>query len=1155
MMNDIGLFIQDENNNYKQIDLHNDEGISIVDSIKDVKDISKIFNTFSREFLIPASPKNNRIFKHYQNHNINNGYDGRLKTKALIKISGGDYKEGYLRLLDAVVKNNEVVNYKISFEGLIKSIKDVFDGDKISDLSFETLVFKNDAVNRVLGIRDGLFIGGVDGAQGVAELDSNGFALYPDVIFAPIFSGGKVVPLPYQEGDDWSGGDVPVDNNYDFSLVKFTGQGNSNTSTVANNTNGTQNTPYQQLPITPFDFQPAVKVGRVLDMIQETYPAINFQDSFVHKEEIDQLYMLFNGKLKDSDIDNSNNAFNVNPSSTKSVEVIDEERVVYTTETVPSNPLGISMTPTGSVSKTPMTDINDVFKTGGRVYVSINNSEETISIIMRKFYIDVNTGDRVLLNEREEDVPNTGSSFYMDGLFSPLVPDLTGGEDVEFEFEVISSGSLNLGLTVSFDYIQFVLGGTQNNVWAYNSVTPTSFAYVPFQKVSPDIKLIDFLTGIFKMNNMTAYVEGDEIVVRTLAEYYSAGKTYNIENYVDTKTNVVSAAFDYNNVLMKYEDASDVLAKNYVNRTSGLKFGEIKVNKDTFVQDDFINATEVIDDGDDFEVKLPFGRMMFERLALCFNSSQGLTGGATGGKYTETDGGLPTDMVIGNQIDDDLKGVDTKPLLFFGKQVDTTRAFSINPSPDNVGDLSGFIKQDTSIERGNTAGYSGASIGGDRNLVLTTNVSDESSSTLGLTTIGLFPGGATDKHKWWNPSGIMASRKRRDGSFVRPTGFVNGLSFNNIDSDEYEYNIGLQTDKWIGGLYQTNYEEYLSGIYSKKARLSKFDIVFPQSLLKRYALNDTYIIGTNEYYINKIDVELFTGKGKIQLINKIPYTYSVPTNNPPTIPLNMRLVGPTATTVTTTAYSLTSNPSIDEEGEAIEYLYNKNNVDLVWSSSLNTSVTGGTAGQVDDWKIKARDIALNESDWSPISKFGTRCDAPTITHNPTLSTNTQLAFVANSVGAVDYRVSYKESSSTVWIKYTGLVDELGGFILSGLNPDTSYDIQCSASNVNSLYGSYGTLTVSTALPTPTDLTAFVINLTAQTSFYVACGLEVGTTIYFHDGDSDLPESGDTVYTQNDLAFPFAGQSIYYKCTAGSNSQSTQIQGNGTVVTVIPCGKN
>ncbi|MDG1269960.1 MAG: hypothetical protein P8O02_04725, partial [Ulvibacter sp.] len=61
----------------------------------------------------------------------------------------------------------------------------------------------------------------------------------------------------------------------------------------------------------------------------------------------------------------------------------------------------------------------------------------------------------------------------LEGIYSPLFNIPLNGEEVEFEFEVESSGALNLQVQLQFAYIAFVNGVQQTNRF-YDVVTPTT---------------------------------------------------------------------------------------------------------------------------------------------------------------------------------------------------------------------------------------------------------------------------------------------------------------------------------------------------------------------------------------------------------------------------------------------------------------------------------------------------------------------------------------------------------------------------------------------------------------------------------------------------------------------------------------------------------
>lgn len=127
----VQLFVDGE-----QVDMFKDESITISDSIANVKDISKIYTAYSRQFTLPASPTNNRIFKHYYNYNIvNNVFDARYKVDAYLNVNGIRYKDGKLRLSGVKLKDNSPESYQVTFFGNAVALKDLFGEDNLAMLT------------------------------------------------------------------------------------------------------------------------------------------------------------------------------------------------------------------------------------------------------------------------------------------------------------------------------------------------------------------------------------------------------------------------------------------------------------------------------------------------------------------------------------------------------------------------------------------------------------------------------------------------------------------------------------------------------------------------------------------------------------------------------------------------------------------------------------------------------------------------------------------------------------------------------------------------------------------------------------------------------------------------------------------------------------
>jgi hypothetical protein len=910
-MNNIEVYIKNQEGDYLPIDIFDNERIQIEDSIQNVRDISKIFNTFTRDFKVPASYENNKLFKHYYNLNIQNGFDGRVKTKALIKVGGVDYREGYIRMLSVGLKNNKPSHYKITFQGLATSLKDVLQDDELKDLEYTGLQFENTVFNKWVGVRYGLNLNN----GSVPANDDDGFPLYPDVIYAPIFSHGKVVPVPYQPSINTTDDSSYTPSKRDFTLTRFTGIGPMGTL-VSNEPNA--NGEYFHDPVSIDDYKPSIKVGRIIKMINDKYD-LKFSKQFYQLEEVDQMYIHYNGKRDKPEIDNSNKAFNQNTGNNTSAYTDSIRSVEYTTEANP--PTGVFQFPVPG----GYTDWNRTYTEDGQSGISSYSWDDVqktkadfkaewtdssvyppnVKFILSKFYRD-DDGEKVVVHSREyysQGRPFNATQplvlqidagmigFYPDRVtYNATVPD---NKAIEFsmilesttdaaDLEKIKVGTQYVKVDVSNTGFQY----TYTPATAAEMITTpvTTSAYISFVEKAPKLKLIDLLLGVFKMLNLTSYVDPDGSVrVLPLRDYYAAGNTHDITQYVEESSHTVENGFIYRNVNMKHEEPSDILTKNFITGVDGVKYGDIRVNKENILGD---VGTSEIADGRDYNIESPFARMMFEKVAQCVDINGNIVSDAS---YSASSGGNLTDCVIGNLIDDKLEEVETKPIIFFGKRVDQISSYTPSSSiPVTINDIGGRVTVDgvnTTIERGNTAGSIGKDlysiVGG---LILTqpggvsTNINKLVTDDILEDPLNINPTlgtpdkiGATLQRLWWNPSGIMASRYRRDGvTLMNPYGKFVSLSFDGSQAyDEAEYTNQFPSSEWIVGLYQNNYEDYLKNLYEKTSRISKFNVNFPASLIQAYSLNDTMIVGTNEYNINKIKIDLLTGKGDVELINKI----------------------------------------------------------------------------------------------------------------------------------------------------------------------------------------------------------------------------------------------------------------------------------------------
>ena len=121
--------------NNQRVEMFDETNLSITDSIQNVKDISKVFTSYSQSFSVPASKSNNKIFKHYYNKDIDGGFDGRVKSPARLELNYIPFKQGYIKLEGVDLSNNNPNRYRITFFGDVITLKDLLGDDKLQSLN------------------------------------------------------------------------------------------------------------------------------------------------------------------------------------------------------------------------------------------------------------------------------------------------------------------------------------------------------------------------------------------------------------------------------------------------------------------------------------------------------------------------------------------------------------------------------------------------------------------------------------------------------------------------------------------------------------------------------------------------------------------------------------------------------------------------------------------------------------------------------------------------------------------------------------------------------------------------------------------------------------------------------------------------------------
>ena len=216
-------------------------------------------------------------------------------------------------------------------------------------------------------------------------------------------------------------------------------------------------------------------------------------------------------------------------------------------------------------------------------------------------------------------------------------PDVVIPGDYTFFITTRSTQTLTVSgtITMSVDPQQLPL---QQYTLTFSSIAIAQTQAFLIQKEIPKIKCIDFLSGLFKMFNLTAFVQDDGVIkIQTLDSFYASGVTRNITEFVDIKQTEVNIALPFKEIDFRFLGRQSFLADTHE------KIFNLEWGTETFNQED------VLLDGTVYKVELPFEHQKFQRLF----------------DLNDQTGGTVSSVQIGWSADLDQSAYIGRPLLFY----------------------------------------------------------------------------------------------------------------------------------------------------------------------------------------------------------------------------------------------------------------------------------------------------------------------------------------------------------------------------------------------------------------------------------------------------------------------------------------------------------
>jgi hypothetical protein len=553
-MQKIQLYIEGQ-----RLDTFTDESVVITQSIKNVKDIDKVFTDFTKTFSLPASKTNNKIFKHYYNFDIVGGFDARIRKPGNIELNNTPFTEGLIKLEGVDLKDNKPHTYKITFFGNTVTLKDILGDDKLSGLnSLTSLNQTYDATS----VKDSLQ-------------------------------------------------DDPTTNDIIVPLITHTQRLSFDSHSSANDPGNIAYDQGHPHGVLYTDLKYAIRLHSIIEAIEDKYPTLSFSNDFFVNTNAPyyNLFMWLHRK--------KGSVLEEGALSQRLLTGFSDDSDSGTFSTMLNNALSLSYVPEPNQIAPPSFTIIKVKTT-------------TLATVLH----------RISIRKNGIEVANSGD-ITTSGITETIVP-LDKTEENSL-YTVYIEGNQNLIFSsIDFEVLYYEYFG---NVSKTKTYTISNYTYIPTDEFDitqqiPDIKLIDFLSGLFKMFNLTAFVERNqtEVTVKTLDSFYSNpsdDSPYDITKYVDVSKSQVNVALPYRKINFKHEDTKTFLAAKHTQL-----FGE------TWGESQYDSGQKL--DGSIYNVKTPFSQMKYERFV-----------------DENTSGVGTTSVQWGWFVDDNQESYIGKPLLFY----------------------------------------------------------------------------------------------------------------------------------------------------------------------------------------------------------------------------------------------------------------------------------------------------------------------------------------------------------------------------------------------------------------------------------------------------------------------------------------------------------
>jgi hypothetical protein len=155
----------------------------------------------------------------------------------------------------------------------------------------------------------------------------------------------------------------------------------------------------------------------------------------------------------------------------------------------------------------------------------------------------------------------------------------------------------------------------------------------------PNIKVIDYLSGLFKMFKLVAIAKKDgSIFIDSITNYYRDGRVYDLTQYIDISSYQIDKGELLNRINYQFEDPQTILNQQF-KKNNNVGFGDLEL--------DIVDENGLAIDGSSLDFKVPFEQIVYEKIQDISNNI------------------LDTNIQYGLLLNEELKTVDIKPHIHY----------------------------------------------------------------------------------------------------------------------------------------------------------------------------------------------------------------------------------------------------------------------------------------------------------------------------------------------------------------------------------------------------------------------------------------------------------------------------------------------------------